>query len=207
MLGVAPFAADGARGLWQADAAGLAARAVLWAFAVRLDGRSLRLLALAWPLAGLAHLVLGGGLGSVLPILVLGVGVGCAAGGLALLGRAVGAPRGAAALLACAVLTVAMLGLFWADPVGDRLPPSKRFAFKQAVVHLDAATAAAYDGAAFDRFHDERVYADVKLASGAVRPPEGVPTGLAWLVVGLLSGAAAAGLRRGAPSTAPEVTA
>ncbi|MDF1702186.1 MAG: hypothetical protein P1V36_13605, partial [Planctomycetota bacterium] len=63
MLGVAPFAADGARGLWQADAAGLAALAVLWAFAVRLDGRSLRLLALAWPLAGLAHLVLGGGLG------------------------------------------------------------------------------------------------------------------------------------------------
>lgn len=197
MLAVAPFAEDGAHGLFQSDAAALAATAALWAFVARARPRVLGLLALATVPAAGVHLLLGGTPGSLVGWCALLLGVGAAAGGLALLGRRVGAPGVSAAVLATAVPVTAMLGLFWADPLGDVLPQAGRYAFKQAVVHADAATAAAYGAADHDRLHEARVYREVPLATEAVEPPAAVSTGLLWLVVGVLAGGAACGLPRG----------
>lgn len=195
MLLAAPFTDDGAQGLFQADAVGLLATVALWAFLARLDRHTLAVLVVSSVPAALVHLALGGSVASLGVMALLCVGVGAAAGGLALLGRRLGAPAATASVLATAVLVTAMLGLFWADPVGDRLPRAKQFAFKQAVLHLDPATAAAYGAASFDRFHEPRIYSDVKLAAEAVRPPDAVPTALAWLLLGLAAGAAAGVLR------------
>ena len=185
MLVARAFADEGPRGLFQADAVGLAIVATLAAFGARLERRALLVFVGSLAALMLVHAVLGGGLAGALRLGVLALGVGAAAGGIALLGLRLGAPRVSAGVIATSVPVLAMLGLFWADPVGDRLPREKRFAFKQAVLHLDAATAAAYGAADFDRFHDTRVYQEVDLATEAVRPPEALPTGLAWLALGL----------------------
>ena len=168
---------------------------VLWAFLVRADRRTLGVLVFSAVPTTAVHLVLGGSFATLTPMAILALGVGAAAGGLALLGRRLGAARGTAGVIATAVLVVPMLGLFWADPVGDRLPQAKRHAFKQAVLHLDAATAAAYGAADFDRMHEPRIYQDVRLAAESTRPPEAVPTGLAWMLFGLALGAVAWWLR------------
>ena len=63
------------------------------------------------------------------------------------------------------------------------------------MLHLDAATACAYDAADFDRFHDERIYRRVPLAASLVRAPSAGSTSLAWLVLGALAWIAALGLR------------
>lgn len=200
MLAALPFADEGPRGLFQIDVAGMAAFATVAAFALRPTRASMLGLAAALLPALLVHVILGGSVASLGALAVLMLGVGSAAGGLALLGRRVGAPDGSAGVIAMAVVVVGMLGLFWADPLGDRLPREKRFAFKQAVVHLDAATAAAYDAAAFDRFHGTRVYAEVPLATEAVRQPTAFATGLAWLVLGLVCGGVAALVGRSEPA-------
>ena len=165
-----------ASGLFRADAAALAVTATLWAFVAEPAPRRLGVLVLAAVVLVPVHALLGGGFGGGLHLAALALGVGAGAGGIAVLGRRLGAPRVGAGVVATAVLVLAMVGLFWADPVGDRLPHAKRFAFKQAVLHLDAATAAAYDAAAFDRFHEPRVYAEVPLVTEAVRAPTALPT-------------------------------
>ena len=186
LLATALLGADGPRGLFQADLAALVAAAAVGAFAVRLW----RLPLVAVPAAALlglpAHLVAGGTPRGGLALALLLLAVGAAAAGLAAVGRGVRAPWPGAGLAAAGVLYVAMTGLVWADDVGDRLPAPRRFAFKQAVLHLDAATACAYDAADFDRFHDPSIYDHVKLASSAVRVPAALGTGLCWLAVGAL---------------------
>ncbi len=177
----------GARGLFQADVVGLALVTSLGAFGRVAGWRPLVRLVAAALLLTVGHGVVAGALDGALALGCVALGIGVAAAGLATLGRAVGAAASSSAVIATAVLVTAMLGLSWADPVGDELPLGKRYAFKQAVLHLDAATAVAYDAAKLDRFHDASVYSRVKLASGAVAPPEAIPTGLFWLVVGVLA--------------------
>lgn len=203
MLVARVFADEGARGLFQADAVALAVTATLAAFGARFDRRACAVLAGACVAVMAVHGVLGGGLAGALRLGALALGVGTAAGGLALLGLRLGAPRSTAGVIATSVPVLAMLGLFWADPVGDRLPAGERFAFKQAVLHLDAATAAAFGAAGFDRFHDTRVYQEVDLATEAVRAPDAVPTGLAWFILGLACAGAAALLPRRAEAEEP----
>ncbi len=191
------FVAHEPRALWQLDVATLLMVAVSFAFFVRRTKLAIGLLVYLPVILGLFHVLAAGWLeversfanGAAFGLLVLAVAV--AALGLAWLGRSLGASRSAAGVATLAVLVVAMLGLLWADPVGDRLPQGKRYAFKQAVLHVDIATAAAYGAASFDRFHDPVIYREVDVAADAPRAPGAVPTGLLWLVVGLVSGAAA----------------
>ncbi|MDA1193956.1 MAG: hypothetical protein O2894_02120, partial [Planctomycetota bacterium] len=186
----------GPSGVFQADLAGLALLAVLGGFTAPLDRTAVLRLTAAVALLAPAHLLAGGALVGVGPLAALAAGVVCAAAGLAALGRAVGAPLATAGVVATAVLVVAMLGLLWADELGDRLPVEQRFRFKQAVLHVDAATACAYDVAQFDRLHDPAIYARIPLASGAVRAPHALPTGALWGVVGLVAALAVAWLGR-----------
>lgn len=185
----------GPKGLFQADLVGLVCAVGCGAFAVR--GR--RLLLAAVPagaaLAGLAHAALAGTFEGAPAFALLDLGVVSAATGLAAVGRSVGTPALTAGTIGAAVLWLAMTGLFWADGLAETLPAAHQFRFRQAVLHLDAATACAYDAAHFDRLHDPRVYREVPLAASLVRAPTAGPTGAAWLVVGLLAWGAAALLR------------
>jgi hypothetical protein len=90
------------------------------------------------------------------------------------------------------VLGVALQGLLWADPAAERLPLERRWAFRQSVLHLDGATALAYDAAGFDRMHQPRVYADVPLASSSYDRPKAGTTAMAWAALGLVAAGAAA---------------
>jgi hypothetical protein len=182
----------GARGRFQTDLAALVAMVVAGAFLVRLAWRPLAALALAALLGTVAHLLVGGAPGGAPALALLLLGAGAAPAGLAATGRALGASPQAAGLTATAVLCIALTGVVWADRVGDALPHARRYAFKQAVLDLDAATACAYAAAGFDRLHDPEIYDRVALASSAVRAPGALAPGLAWLAVGLLGGLAGA---------------
>jgi len=149
-------------------------------------------------LLGTAHVAVSGGLAGAPSQVLLAFALGAAASGLAVLGRALGAPGLTAGAAACAVLWIAMTGLVWADDLAEALPRERRPAFRQAVVHLDAATACAFDAAGFDRFHDPLVYRRVPLAASLVRAPSAGPTALAWLALGICSWGVALGLRSGA---------
>ena len=182
----------GAEGLFRAGLAALVVATLAFAF-VPLGAR-------AWLLAaGLAALgvgagfALGGGGGAeALAASALLAAHACAAGGLAALGRAAGAGTVGAGAAAAAVLAVALQGLLWADPAAERLPLERRWAFRQSVLHLDGATALAYDAARFDRMHHPRVYADVPLASSSYDRPRAATTALVWAGLGLLAAGAAA---------------
>ena len=194
-----PFTASGAQGAFQADLAGLIACVGCAAFLVRPRRADAAALVAAALLLGLVHLVAGGPASGATSQLLLAFAVALAASGLAALGRAVGAPALTAGAAAAAVLWVAMSGLVWADDLAESQPRERRFAFRQAVVHLDAATACAFDAAEYDRFHDDRLYRRVPLAASLVRAPSAGSTALAWIVLGVLAWGAAMGLRFGRP--------
>ena len=181
------FAGAGAERLFQVDLVGLVLMAGLTALGVRRR----RILLLA-PIAGallcaLLHLLLGGGAAGALAFLWLLLATAAAATGLAAAGRGVGLPGLTAGGLAACALWTAMMGLFWADALGERLPLEQRYAFKEAVMDLDLATACAYGAAHFDRFHEPTVYRDLPIASSIVGAPAPGPTGLLWFVVGCLA--------------------
>jgi hypothetical protein len=195
VLVAAPLTADGAEGVFQADLVGLVAMVGCAAFVVRprrVHGAALLAAAL---LLALVHVVAGGPLGGAVAQSLLGLAVGVAASGLAVLGRALGTPALTAGAAAGAVLWIGMTGLVWADDLAESLPRERRFAFRQAVVHLDAATACAFDAAHFDRFHDDRIYRRVPLAASLVRAPAATSTALAWMALGVLAWGGAVGLR------------
>jgi hypothetical protein len=159
----------------------------------------LRLPASALLAAG-THALLGGGGLPAFALLVLAVGA--AASGLAAVGRVVGAGAAGAGAAGAGVLWVAMTGLLWADDVAAGLAPARRHPFRQAVLHLDVATAAAYDAARHDRLREPAVYERVPLATSLVEPPAALPTGAAWLALGVCAWLVAVPLRRrlGVPS-------
>jgi hypothetical protein len=184
---------------WGADAAlpaalagllaALALMAPLGAFGAR-GSRALVLVPLAALLAGAVHGLLEADAARGAAASALLLGVGAATGGLAAVGRRVGAPDVPAGAVAAGVLWVAMLGLLWADPVAAALPRARRHGFRQAVLHVDPALAAAYGAAGHDRLRDPSVYFAVPLASSLVEAPGAFWTGATWLGVGLLAGAA-----------------
>jgi hypothetical protein len=173
---------------------GLAALLLGCAAAAYVDGtlrRRVLVLAVAGLAAGLALLLAGATLGGAAAGLLLTLGLAGAAAGLASLGRAAGAGRVGGAAGALLVVLLATTGLFWADPVAERLPAPARRAFRQAVLHLDAATALAHDAAGFDRLMHTPVYANVPLASSTYAAPRALPCALAWGALGALAALAA----------------
>jgi len=187
-----PLASDGAAGLFQTDLAGLVMLVGVGAFLLRAHRPDALALVTSAALLGGVHLLAGGRLAAMPALWLLALGLGVAASGLAAWGRALRAPALTAGAVAAAVLWIAMTGLVWADDLAASLPQTERYAFRQAVVHLDAATACAYGAADFDRFHDADIYRRIPLVTSAVRPPAAGPTALAWLVVGLLAWVGAA---------------
>jgi hypothetical protein len=174
----------GTRGVFQADLTAMVAIVAIAAFAVRGGRRGLWLVPGAAALSVLVHLGIAGGDGALSHGLLL-LAAGVAAGGIAAVGRAIGAGRTASGAAAGGVLWLAMTGLFWAGEVAEVLPEPKRRAFRQAVLHADLATASAYGVAGFDRMHDGPVYRRVALASTLVGRPSAPHTAGAWLAVGL----------------------
>ncbi len=182
-----PLSADGAAGVFQTALAGLVVVVGVAAFLVRSRRWDLAALGAACVLLALVHALRAGSLAGAPALFLLAAGVCTAAAGLAACGRALGTPALTAGTAAGAVLWVAMCGLMWADDLAEALPRERRPAFRQAVLHLDAATACAYDVADFDRFHDPLVYRKVPLAASLVRAPAAPPTALAWFVLGVLA--------------------
>jgi hypothetical protein len=204
LLAAAPAAAfavvaivgeGGARGLFLADLAGLLGLAAAGAFALRPSGREVAALAGAAGLLAALHAAWGDGAGGTVALLWLALAAACVASGVAVLGRALRAPRVPAGTAAFGLLCAAATGLWWADPLAASLPRERRFVVRQAVLHADLATACAYDAAGYDRLHDPAIYDHVPLAASLVRTPGAPVTGGAWLVVGLLAWGAAALLR------------
>jgi hypothetical protein len=193
LLLLRPFAAPGPEGLYQADLAGLVAAVAVGAFAAPSLRAALQRIPLASALGGLAHAIAAQGVAGADAVALLFLATSAAAGGFAAVGRAAGARPFAAGLVSASVLWVAMAGLFWADPVSERLPRTARRRFRQAVLHVDPALALAYDGAGFARMRAPDVYRDVPIASAVHEAPAAHATGLLWLAGGtLLWGAAAA---------------
>jgi len=174
------------RELFQAHLGALVAASAVCAFAVRVRGVDVVAMGVGVLLCVLLHLVWHGTAGA-LALTVLIAGSAAAASGLAAVGRAIGTPALPAGALGAAVVWVAMTGVFWADDVAASLPYGKQHAFKQAVLHADAATACAYGVADFDRLHDPVVYGKVELASSLLTRPDPFPTGALWLCLGLLT--------------------
>jgi hypothetical protein len=193
LAAVRPFAGDGAQGVFRADLAGLAVAAALGGALPSASWRAAAVPAIAALLAGVVHALAAGSWAGAPGLALLVLGVALSAAGLAHLGRLCGAPSDAAALVAAGVPWAAMAGLFWADDVAARLSAAARFPLRQAVLHADPATAAAY-GAGFDRLRDSRVYDTVPLATSMVEPPDAVATGLLWVAFGAAAWAAARGL-------------
>ncbi len=180
------FTADSPKGLFQADLVALVVAVATSAFLVRPERMALVAMLVGVALAAIAHGLIAGFDGAAY-FALLALGVSLAAAGLASLGSQIGAPELTAGTLGAAIVWIAMTGLFWADPVAGTLAPEDRFPFRQAVIHLDPATACAYDASNFDRFHDPRVYREVELAASTIEPPSAAPTGIAWSVVGILA--------------------
>jgi hypothetical protein len=199
LLFVAGGRADDAEVLFGADLAALVAAALVGGFLAPTVRSALGRVAVAGVLAGAAHGVAAGSFDRA-PLLALVVlAVAAAASGLGALGRRLGTPSLAAGAVAAGVLGAGMTGLWWADDVAEAVPPPRRHALKQAVLHVDVATAAAYDVAVYDRFHDPVVYRDVPLATSLVRAPSAAPSALLWLSVGLVTWSAASLLQRRQP--------
>jgi len=185
----------GAEGRFRSGLAALAVAAAVFAFA-QLTLRQ-AVASLAFGAAAVGALLWAGGATpeGALAALVLCAGVGLAALGLAELGRVVGAPPVASGAVALALLTAGLTGLFWADPLAERLPRAARWGVRQALLHLDAGTALAYDAARFDRLLDLPVYATVPLAATSIERPRAPVTAALWGALGLTCAASAAGLR------------
>ncbi len=201
-LAAAPFTKAGAAGVFQADLVGLVTIVAVAAFLVRPKRNELLAVLGAALALGLAHVLAGGAFARAPALMLLALAVATAASGLAAVGRALGTPTLTAGGAAAAVLWIAMTGLLWADDMAEALPRAERVGFKQAVLHLDAATACAYDAADYDRFHDPDIYRDVKLATSIVRAPEAATTALAWLLFGAVAWGAAVALGARRPTQA-----
>lgn len=186
MLVAAIGRAEGAEGLFHVGLAALAVMGAVGAFGTPTVRSALVRVPIAAVAAAIAFAVLGGGPGGACACGFLLLAVGLAAGGYAAWGRKLRTPRLAAGAIAAGILWVAMCGLFWADGVAEHVPLEERRPLRQAVLHLDPATALAYDAAHFDRLLDPVVYWDVQLASSTIEQPRALSTGTAWLVTGLL---------------------
>ncbi len=192
----------GAAGTYRAMAFALVASAAVGAFCARSAAvSSLRAVVVAATLGGAAA-VSTTEVARGLAAAFLGGSVVLSASGLSALGRRVGAPGVAAGAVAASVLWVAMLGLYWADPLSEHVPLALRRGVRQAVLYVDPVLAASYGAAGHDRLHDPDVYFEVPLASSLIQAPDARTTGLTWTAVGLLSWAAALVGRRRGPGTA-----
>ncbi len=182
---------QGAEGRFQVVVAAMCVAAALEAFPRRTARAVFRA-----PTQGVVLLALLLGLGASLETALtqgaLLVGVALAAGGLAALGRGVGAGWVGAGAVGLALVCVAMSGLFWADDLAAGVPLERRPALRQAVLHLDPATAAAYAEPGFDRLRSRpEIYRDVPLASTLIAAPQPAHTAAAWLLLAAaLAGAA-----------------
>jgi hypothetical protein len=193
---VAAFGSSGPEGRFHVGLAALAVSAATYAYV----GLTLRqaTAALAFGAVLMAGLLLatGASLGAACAGAALVTAVGLAAQGFASLGRSLGTGAVASGACACALLVAGLTGLVWADPVAEGLPRPSRWPFRQAVLHLDAATAFAYDAARFDRLLHAPVYASVPLASTSIEKPGAERTAAIWGAFGLLAGAAGWGVAR-----------
>jgi len=202
LLGVAT-ASDAwphAGGALRGGIAALALAAAAFAF-VALRPRACALAALAASLSvGVAFLVAGAGADGALAAAQLIGAQALAAAGFAALGRRVGAGSVGAGAVTSILLALALTGLFWADPVAEHVPERARWGLRQAVLHLDSATALAYDAAHLDRLLAPGVYDRVPLANTSIERPRAATTALCWALFGLCAGllaALGASLRRG----------
>lgn len=186
------FGPAGAEGLFRAGLVALVAAVLTFAFVPFRVRAGLLAAGLAALGVALGFLFAGASLGEALAACALLAGHAFAAAGLASLGRGIGAGTVAAGAVSAAVLATALQGLFWADRAAERLPPERRWALRQAVLHLDGATALAYDAARFDRMLHPPVYANVPLASSTFERPRASTTGLVWAAVGVLAAGVAA---------------
>ncbi len=186
----------GGRGRLQAGVAMMLAAAACGALARGSARQALARLAAAAPAAGLLLLAVGCWPAQALAGAALVAASGACALGLAALGRALGSGPVAAGLGAGCVCVAALTGLWWADPVSEAVPHGARFAWRQAVLDLDLATAFAYDVAGLDRLLEADVYGCVPLASSSVRRPVAARAALAWGALGAACLLGAAGLGR-----------
>lgn len=192
------FGADGSMGAFQAGAVALVVAVLVGAFHAARRWELLLLPSAAALLSSLVHLVFAAG-GSALVMGWLVFCVSACALGTVSYGRAIRVPAATAGVVATALLTVAMTGTYWADPVSQHLPQGERRAFTQAVLHVDPLLACAYGAAEHDRLHDADVYDSVPLASSLREAPAPLPTGGAWLVVGLVLAGLGMAVRRWGP--------
>jgi hypothetical protein len=179
--------ADGDTAAFRGDLAAVATAPAVGAFlapAPLLGALRLVLAALA---AAIVHAALAGRVDTAVALAALVFASGVAPSGLAAVGRRVGAGDVGAGVVAAAVLWAAMTGLFWADPVSQRLPRASRHPFRRAVLHVDPATACAFDVSRHDRFHEPEVYRDVPLASSVIERPRAHTTAAVWTAVGALA--------------------
>lgn len=205
LLVVAWTGSGGPQGRFRAALAGMVVIVALGAFSSTGSGvRGLRrVLTRVVAAAGLAALAYRLGFAradgsGAFGLLVLYLGVGAGASGLAALGRTMRSPALVAGVVAAGVLWTAMAGLFWADPVAERVERTRRRSFRQAVLHVDPALALAYGAVGYDRMRSEEVYSEVELASSYYERPGAATTGSLWLVAGLAAwGAALAAPPRG----------
>ncbi len=192
---MAAFGGGGAEGRFRCGLAALAAAAAVFAFAQLTLRQAVASLAFGSAAVGALLWAAGATPEGALAALALTAGVGLAAVGLSALGRAVGATSVGAGAVTLALLTAGLSGLFWADPLSERLPRPARWGVRQAVLHLDAGTALAYDAARFDRLLDLPVYATVPLAASSIERPRAPVTAALWGALGLTCAVGVAGLR------------
>ena len=190
----------GAEALFRGDAAGLSLAVAVAAFSPRGTRAALVRMALVSLLLAAAHAAAAAALsrsvGGAPALALLSLAVMAGTEGLGSLGRAFGVPDPAAGAIGAAVLWLACGGLWWADAFAERFAQERRPAVRQAVLDLDPFTAAAYDAAGLDRLHLPEVYEGTTIATVAVARPTAVETSAWWGGLGLVLGAAAAGVRR-----------
>lgn len=192
----------GPEGLFRAGLVALVAAVALFAFVPLRAGATLGAAAASAGLLATAHLLGGSSPAAAGAAAALVLGQALAAAGFAGVGRRLGAGGVGAGAVSAALLGLALGGLFWADEAAAHVPAERRWALRQAVVDLDAATALAYDAAGFDRFAHPPVYAGVPLASSSHQAPRALDAAAAWAAFGILTGLVASVGRRRAPEAA-----
>lgn len=170
----------GRAALFPAGAPALALAAAVGAFGPGGAARRLGTVLGAAAGAAVAALLLGAGADGAAAAGLLALASGLAGAGPALLGGRVGVPATAAGALGLLAFLPGLTALAWADPLAERLPLPRRWALRQAALHLDLSTAWAYDVADVDRLRDPRVYAEVPLASSVFGRPRATGTAAAW---------------------------
>lgn len=182
--------AGGPEGSFRAGVGALVLAASVGAFVA--GGRARRL-AVMLALAALLASVVGldrGSTSAAAAAVALALGLALFAAGTAALGRRIGAGAAGAGATALCLALLALTALAWTDPMSERLPLARRWAFAEAVLQLDPASAWAYDVADYDRLREPEVYATVPLASSMHARPAACVSGLAWGALGLLLGVA-----------------